>query len=110
VDIPLSAALSLKVKSMQNPLTNPQHRTLLVLIVSTLISINISHDSSIGIWTGVVALAIAYIKARLVMLDFMELRHAPTHWRFIFEGWLLAVSTVLIIVYVLSENIWYKIP
>jgi caa(3)-type oxidase subunit IV len=104
VDLPLSAALSPKVKSMRNTLSHPQHRALLVLLIATAISFHVSHDSSIGIWAGVAALAIAYVKARLVMLDFMELRHAPRSWRLVFEVSLLVVSTVLIMAYGVSER------
>jgi len=89
---------------MRNTLSHPQHRALLVLLIATAISFHVSHDSSIGIWAGVAALAIAYVKARLVMLDFMELRHAPRSWRLVFEVSLLVVSTVLIMAYGVSER------
>jgi caa(3)-type oxidase subunit IV len=89
---------------MRTLFSNPQHRALLLLLIATAISFSVSHDSSIGILAGVATLGIAYFKVRLVMLDFMELRHAPLSWRLTFEGWFLVVSIVLITVYAMSER------
>lgn len=42
------------------------------------------------------ALLIAGLKARLVFLDFMELRHKPWPWRLAFEAWaLVSVAAIL---------------
>lgn len=35
---------------------------------------------------------IAAIKIRLVLLHFMELRHAPLPWRLLLEAWVLVVT------------------
>jgi hypothetical protein len=75
-----------------------------MVLFATAISFSVSHDSSIGIWAGITTLVIAYFKARFVMLDFMELRHAPSSWRLAFEGWFLMVSIVLITVYAMGER------
>lgn len=41
-----------------------------------------------GPWVALAILAIAFVKGRLVILDFMELRHAPLMWRLILgAGW-----------------------
>jgi hypothetical protein len=37
-------------------------------------------------------MAIAAFKARLIVLHFMGLKHAPLAYRLIFEGWILAVT------------------
>lgn len=37
-------------------------------------------------------MVIAAFKARLIVLHFMGLRHAPLPYRLIFEGWILAVT------------------
>lgn len=40
-------------------------------------------------------LALAGWKVRLVLLDFMELRHAPWLLRLVFEGWSVAVPGMI---------------
>jgi heme/copper-type cytochrome/quinol oxidase subunit 4 len=42
---------------------------------------------------------IAAVKVRLVLLHFMELRHAPLPLRLVFEAWVLAVTGALIVLY-----------
>jgi hypothetical protein len=48
---------------------------------------------------GVVVIAIAFIKIRFVIQDFMELRHAPLGMRVAGEAWALCVGGVLIALY-----------
>ncbi len=48
---------------------------------------------------GVVILAIAFLKIRFVMLDFMELRHAPLGMRAAGEAWAIGIGGVLIALY-----------
>ena len=45
---------------------------------------------------------IAFIKGRLVILDFMELRNAPLMWRMLLEGWLIIVSSMILLAYWIS--------
>jgi heme/copper-type cytochrome/quinol oxidase subunit 4 len=42
-------------------------------------------------------IALAFIKVRWVMLDFMELRHARRQLRVVFEFWCVGVAAALII-------------
>lgn len=42
-------------------------------------------------------IAIAFLKARWIGLDFMELRTAPTALRLGFEAWILTTCTILIV-------------
>ena len=44
-------------------------------------------------------IAVAFIKARLVLLDFMEIRFAPIFLRATLELWLLALTGTLIFLY-----------
>jgi len=44
-------------------------------------------------------LLIALFKSGLVILEFMELRHAPALWRRIVLGWLGAITTGILIAY-----------
>ncbi|MEU9449039.1 cytochrome C oxidase subunit IV family protein [Streptomyces sp. NPDC048277] len=45
---------------------------------------------------------IAAVKARWVILHFMELREAPIATRVFFEGTVLAVTSVLLVVYAIT--------
>ena len=47
-------------------------------------------------------LAMAYAKGRFVILDFMELREAPRLWRVLLEGWLILVSSLILLAYWIS--------
>ncbi len=46
--------------------------------------------------SGVAMLALAFFKVRLVIQEFMEVRHAPVALRWVCDGWLIAafVATV----------------
>ncbi|MBL8418222.1 MAG: cytochrome C oxidase subunit IV family protein, partial [Dechloromonas sp.] len=50
----------------------------------------------------VTMLLIAFVKGRLVILDFMELRNAPALWRALLEGWLILVSSLILLAYWIS--------
>lgn len=43
--------------------------------------------------------ALAFIKGLLVILDFMGLRHAPQLWRRLLVGWLLVVTSLIMLAY-----------
>jgi hypothetical protein len=75
-----------------------RHRALALLLAATALSFLVSHDRAIGGLAGIATLVLAFLKARLVLLDFMELRHAPLPWRWGFEGGLLAVTAALIVI------------
>jgi len=47
----------------------------------------------------VLILAIAAIKVRLIMINFMELGRAPVRWRLLFEAWTVACTAVILITY-----------
>ena len=48
---------------------------------------------------GVLVLVIAFIKVRYIMLEFMELRHAPLAMRLFAECWAALVCTAVVIFY-----------
>mgnify|MGYP000873194876 CR=1 FL=1 len=85
--------------SMITFLRSSAHRTWLLLVLATVTSFEMRTSPLAGTVAGVAILAIAYLKGRLVVLDFMELRHAARVWRFIFEGWLLVISIALMAMY-----------
>lgn len=75
-----------------------RHRAVALLLAATALSFLVSHDRAIGDLAGIATLVLAFLKGRLVLLDFMELRHAPLPWRWGFEGVLLAVTAMLIVI------------
>jgi len=48
---------------------------------------------------GIVVLVIAFIKVRYIMLEFMELRHAPLALRLFAEGWSILVCIAVLAFY-----------
>jgi hypothetical protein len=89
---------------------NPEKRLLVVwlaLVAVTLISWWIGSNpgtregaSSTPVTYGV--LSIAAIKIRVIMREFMEVRHAPTPWRRLTDGWTLSVIVALLAIYSLE--------
>ena len=82
----------------------PHHRTLVVLVLATLAAFWMRSDISAGLAIGLGTLAIAYLKGRQVILDFMELRHAPVLWRGLIEGWLLLVCGLIFAFYAAGQG------
>lgn len=87
---------------MLTALKNPAHRAWLVLIVATGITWYLGEVGAAGTAAIVTMLVIAFIKGRLVVLDFMELRAAPKLWRFLLEGWLIVVGSLILLAYWIS--------
>ena len=52
-----------------------------------------------GLAAVLVVFALAAVKGTLVILDFMELRHAPPLWRRVVIGWLLFVISCIVFAY-----------
>ena len=87
---------------MINPLKNPAHRAWLILIVATGMTWYLGEVGAAGTLAIVTMLLIAFVKGRLVILDFMELRNAPALWRALLEGWLILVSSLILLAYWIS--------
>ena len=85
-----------------NALHNPAHRAWLVLLIATAITWYLGEVGAAGTGAIVAMLAIAFVKGRLVILDFMELRQAPLMWRLLLEGWLILVSGLILLAYWMS--------
>lgn len=83
-------------------LTPSLHRSWLLLVLATCATFWLRSEEFVGLSVGVGTLAIAYFKGRLVILDFMELRHAPFLWRGIVEGWLLLITTAILALYAMA--------
>ena len=87
---------------MNNFLKNPAHRAWVVLLIATCATWYLGEVGAAGTMAIVTMLIIAFIKGRLVVLDFMELRQAPVMWRLILEGWLILVSSLILLAYWIS--------
>jgi caa(3)-type oxidase subunit IV len=74
----------------------------LVLLAATLLSWESAHSAGEYRLASTVVLLIAFLKARLIGLEFMELRAAPRVLRFIFEAWVVAACGTLVALYSLS--------
>ncbi len=83
-------------------LANPAHRAWLILLIATGITWYLGEVGAAGTLAIVAMLAIAFVKGRLVILDFMELRDAPLMWRLLLEGWLILVSSLILLAYWMS--------
>lgn len=69
----------------------------LFLVLATLASTWLAgHHSFAGEWTAVFVMLVAYVKARAIMLYFMDLRTANPAWRLSFEAWGIASAAVII--------------
>lgn len=58
-----------------------------------------SAHGHIGVAPILFVLVLAAVKGSLVILDFMELRHAPALWRWVVTGWLLLVTATILLAY-----------
>ncbi|WP_186300327.1 cytochrome C oxidase subunit IV family protein [Denitromonas ohlonensis] len=54
------------------------------------------HQGTVGHWTALFVMLVAYAKGRAVMMYFMEMHEAPFAWRLAFEIW-GAVATAAIV-------------
>jgi hypothetical protein len=81
---------------------NPANRAWLVLVVATGATWRLGEVGAAGAGAILAMLAIVFIKGRLVILNFMELRDAPPMWRLLLEGWLILVSSLILIAYWVS--------
>lgn len=73
----------------------------LVLVVATVLSWEMGHGVGLDDLRHIriAVIGIAFIKVRFVILDFMEIRHAPRFMRVVGESWALLVCLVLIALY-----------
>jgi len=85
-----------------NALKNPANRAWIVLLIATAITWYLGEVGAAGTGAIIAMLSIAFVKGRLVILDFMELRGAPLMWRLLLEGWLIVVSSLILIAYWMS--------
>ena len=77
----------------------------LLLVGLTLCSVGLFEGGWLGQAAPLVIVLIAAWKSRLVILHFMEARHAPGHWRVLYELWNFAAAATLVIGYLMSLRV-----
>lgn len=82
-------------------MTSPYFITWAVLTLATALSwsLDVSTD---GAWVGTALLLVAFFKARLVLMIFMEVRAAPAALRWCCEAWVIVACTAVITTYWLA--------
>ncbi|MGH8519225.1 MAG: cytochrome C oxidase subunit IV family protein [Panacagrimonas sp.] len=78
----------------------------LLLVGATLLSWELGHGLGVhdARVAGSLILAVAMIKVRFVVLDFMEIRHAPAWLRAAAEIWTVLLATLLVALFVRSGS------
>lgn len=78
----------------------------LILLAVTLFSWQMGHGAArFGPrLSGAAILVAAFVKARFVLLDFMELRNAPLLLRAVIEVWAFVMCTVLIVLLAMTPR------
>ena len=56
-------------------------------------------SGSAGMAPVLLMFGMAFVKGFLVIYDFMELRHAPRMWRVLLVGWLIFVTSMIVLAY-----------
>ncbi|MGE3297728.1 MAG: cytochrome C oxidase subunit IV family protein [Porticoccaceae bacterium] len=93
---------SLPAVSQRSPTINRTTWVWGLLILATVVSWELGHGPGLGGHperATVAVVLIAYLKVRLVFLDFMELRAAPRPLRLIVEAWAALVCGAIIALY-----------
>ena len=69
------------------------------LSLATGITWGVADSGRSGMAIVLFVFALAVVKGAVVILDFMELRHAPALWRRVVLGWLLVVVAGILFAY-----------
>lgn len=78
------------------------HRIWALMMVLTLASYFIGESGSGGVVAMLFLMSAAVVKSVLIIRDFMELRGVSFLWRAIMYGWLIVVSSSIVIIYMIT--------
>ena len=84
---------------MTKLLNNHADRVWLLMLAATLATWALGEGGVAGTAAVLLMLGLACLKGVLVILDFMELRHAPLLWRILLLGWLAIVTVLIVLCY-----------
>lgn len=75
-----------------------------LLMVATIVTTwGLAKDNFDPKWSTAAIFVIAAIKVRMVLMHFMELNHAPTPVRLVFEAWVAVVTIGVVGVYLMPQ-------
>ena len=74
----------------------------LAMMILTLLAYATGRTGFSGVEIMVAILVSAFVKGHWVIADFMELRHAALLWRALAHLWLLLVTALILMAYLLS--------
>jgi Prokaryotic Cytochrome C oxidase subunit IV len=99
MDCPVRLAVSASVKS--TPRTRRITGVWLALLAATALSWAIGQNIALpgAHAAGIAIVFIAFLKIRYVILDFMEIRNAPTAMRIAAECWVVIVFATITLIY-----------
>lgn len=88
---------------LSRTLADRQSAVWVLLVVATVLTAVLGleqHGDSTAV--GLLLLAIAFVKIRLVALHFMEVREAPVALRALVEGYVVVTFVALVVIYLLA--------
>jgi len=56
-------------------------------------------------WASYIVVIVTTFKARLIILNFMEVKHAPKKWRLMYETWYISIGMMLLIAEVMTATV-----
>jgi hypothetical protein len=68
-----------------------------ILVALSVVSLFAVENDILRAGTALVVIAVAGIKARLIMTHFMETELAPKAWRRMYGAWILVASTIILV-------------
>jgi cytochrome c oxidase subunit IV len=85
------------------PVNRAAALTWLFLVVASLATYTIVEGNGLTVTSAVaLVVVIAAVKARMIVLHFMEMKHAPRAWRIALELWILIATSLILGFWLLS--------
>jgi heme/copper-type cytochrome/quinol oxidase subunit 4 len=76
----------------------------LFLVLATLATSWVAEQHTLNArWAVTIVIVFAALKARVILLHYMELKHAPLAWRVAFELWGVVASLLMLVGWLLSD-------
>ncbi|VVE57937.1 hypothetical protein PTE30175_05153 [Pandoraea terrae] len=75
------------------------------LVSLTALSVFVAEKGWPGTYSSAIIILITTAKSRMVILHYMEARHAPARWRFLYELWNLAAATTFMLGYFMGASV-----
>lgn len=74
----------------------PKSVVAVFLLVATIITWLVFETSAGSIYASLTIIAIGIIKVRAIIYSFMDIKLMPSVWRYLFDGWLFVVGSVMV--------------